>query len=204
MRIITSVLVLAGMLVSTAALAEGFDGVFVQASAGMNMGSVKVSNNERLNGNYSALAPIGEIGVGTSKSFGRFNLAVGGYYVFGEQKLGQKTVKGEGVTETAQVTQQDMMGITIEPGMLLGERALVYGKLGYAKANVRESVSIRHYASEHDTEDFDGPVIGAGIKYRLPGDRFYAVAEVKHQTLKTAHDIKPSSLSITGGLGAIF
>ncbi len=204
MKVSKSVVGLIAVVVSSASFAGGFDGTYIQGELGFSRGKSEVKEaSGYFDGNYSQNSTVGQIAIGGSKSYDAFNLAVGAFYVAGTQKSGEKSFTMAGRNVTGKVVQKNTMGLTIEPGYNLNDKALVYAKLGYVKTTASADISVSGLGNVNDSEDYDGVVTGIGAKVRL-SEHLYGVAELQQYLYNDAHEVKPSALGIYAGVGTNF
>jgi opacity protein-like surface antigen len=199
---------------SSAAMAAGFDGPFVQAGIGFANSQTDANAPTWFSGKLSENSLVGEIAAGYSKSFGQFNLAASAYLIAGDQKAGKLQYSTSGVG-TIQFKNKNAWGVAIEPGVNVSESTLVYAKLAYVASNGQGSDNwtgsgINNSAS-YD-QKFHGVGYGAGVKYKFSAN-LYALAEIqqinyqsKTWTYNNGYQasIKPNSLTGIIGVGYKF
>lgn len=165
-------------------LAEGFEGPFVQAGVGVARASSDIDFTGWFRDKVSDSGVNGSVSAGYAHAFGRLKLAVTASHVLAGQD-GGTTVQdspfepGE-KNDTVAVRLHGVWSVNLEPGMEVGKRGLVYGKLGYSRANAHWTFSRPIYGdSFRGRMHFHGVVLGGGYKHKL-GSRLYAFTEAQH------------------------
>lgn len=174
-----SILVCAMALASSPAMADGFDGAYVQAGVGFASSKANVIFENWFNADTSHDSFNGQLAAGYSRAFGRFNLGASAYYVVGNQDAG-KTLQSYNELETDPIslTLEQTWGLTIEPGYNFTDATLGYVKLGYAqsKGSWRFDRPLYQDGFSGDTT-FDGLSFGAGVAHGFTSN-LYGYVEI--------------------------
>lgn len=176
-------------------------------SAALNLNLVGASTKTKLDSAGPALDGLGTntaaASVQAAYGFAVSNNAVvsiGGTYVLGSPKVfslddGSNSVNGKAKSESS---------IYVEPGYLLSDKTMVYGKLSYESANLNADS-----ASSHVSKGIRGTGFGAGLRTMIDKNMFVQV-EVKQVGYGSARfdgatgDFKTSSTMGTVGVGYKF
>lgn len=162
--IITAVLSTFG----TAAFATGaFDGPYVALSVGGANKSVEIEG-KGIDLSIGKTKFVGQISGGYSYAINSiFNIAANTFFQFG----GQNTV----VVDGNSTKMKDIWGLSVEPGAYIGDKALAYAKIGYARATL---------ARDYGSNKSNGFLYGVGIK-KLMTQNVYAGLEIQQIRFKS-------------------
>lgn len=170
--------------ISAPALAEEFDGPFVQAGIGVAHSRSDIDFTGWFRDKVSDSDVNGAVTAGYGIALGRFTLALSASHVLSGQD-GGKTLQdspfepGES-NDSVAMRLHDVWALNLEPGVQTGSGGLIYGKLGYSRAKARWTFTRPLYRDSYTGQiRFHGFGLGAGYKHRL-GSRLYAFTEAQH------------------------
>lgn len=199
---------------SSTAMAGAFDGPFVQAAVGFANAQTEVNAPAWFTSKPSDNNFIGQISGGYSRSFGQFNLGGSVFYILGDQKAGAMGYNSPGIG-TIEFKGKNTWGLSIEPGYMFYESALVYAKIGYVDSKVNGSDNWTSGGLAHSSafdESVHGYSYGAGVKVRF-SPNLYGIAEIqqinyrsKTWTYSNGYQVavKPNALTGVIGIGYKF
>jgi opacity protein-like surface antigen len=183
----TRKLVFAGLMLSalpSAALAEGFGGPFVQVGIGATKAGSDIEFTGWFRDKVNETELNGAVKAGYTHDFGRFTLAASVSHALGGQDAGTTVQNSPFVAEergdTVAVRLNNRWSVTVEPGVAIGPRGLLHGKIGWSRAQGRWTFSRPLFGDSFtDTMRFDGLAVGVGYKHRLNA-RLYAFTDAQH------------------------
>jgi opacity protein-like surface antigen len=166
------------------ALAEGFDGPFVQAGIGVAHARSDIDFTGWFRDKVSDSGFNGSLSAGYALDLGQLNIAVSVSHVLAGQD-GGTTVQNSPFepgerNDTVAVRLHDVWTANLEPGVQVASGGLVYAKLSYSRANAHWTFSRPVYGDSFTGRmRFHGFGLGGGYKHKL-GSRLYAFAEAQH------------------------
>ncbi len=198
---------------SSAAMAGGFDGPFVQGGVGFARSQTEARSHwptpPDVDSKPSDNSFIGQIAGGYSRSFGQFNLAASAFYVLGDQNAGDIAVRDAGNPDnTYRFKNKNSWGISIEPGFNFNESTLAYLKLAYVESQGRGVEQFRGVSYSYNAT-YHGYGYGAGVKYKFTPN-LYGVADIQQANYQSRSfengglNLKPNSLTGIIGVGYKF
>lgn len=204
------------LAVASAATAGTFDGPFVQAGVGFAAAQTDAQSHWTLPPNIDAQVSqtrfIGQLAVGYSRAFGRYNLAASAFGNVGDQSSGRVSLDdGIAGANTYTFEQKNSWGIGIEPGIHLSPSTLAYLKLGYARTTGRTLEVFRGTPWRYDAK-YEGWMLGVGFKHRL-SEHLYGFGELVRTDYRSARftetdgssfRVKPAALTGIVGVGYRF
>jgi opacity protein-like surface antigen len=112
-----------------------------------------------------------QIFAGYSHSFGNtLNLAANVFYGLGSNKI----------SDANSMTVKKVRGLSVEPGVYLGDKTLAYAKLGVAKAQLK--------AFKSDSANINGFLYGFGLKHMVTSNVFVGAEFQKIDFRKRSFD----------------
>ena len=163
--------------------AQDFTGPYVQAGLGVAKGHSELDFSDWFNDKVDETQLNGTLAAGYAQSFGDFNIGANIAYTLDDQKAGRTiqdfpgnaAEKGDAVS----VRVKHMWAVNLEPGVHVGSRGLLYGKLSYSWAD-----GVWRFERPLFRDSSTGPMklkgygLGAGYKHDLaPG--LYGFTEVQ-------------------------
>lgn len=202
----------------------GFAGGFVQAAGAVVKSKTEIDFTGWFNVKPDDQSTVGELSAGYGWDFNGFSVRALGYYILGNQKAGTTTQNSpfnlNEVNDTVSMTLKNSWGLVIEPGMRLGQSAMVYGRIGYGWTSGEYVFTRPYWADRYSAATgYSGFLWGIGAQYAFSSN-LYGFVQF-HQTLYGRKDVivtvvdngvtyrytdrfKPESMNITLGIGYRF
>lgn len=202
----------------------GFAGAFVQGAAAVVKSKTEIDFTGWFNVKPDDQSTVGEISAGYGWDFNGFSVRASGFYILGNQKAGTTTQNSpfnpNEVNDTVSMTLKNTWGLVVEPGIRLGDSAMLYGRIGYGWTSGEYVFTRPYWADRYSASTgYSGFLWGVGGQYNF-GSNFYGFAQF-HQTLYGRKDVvvtvvdngvtyrytdrfKPESMNVTLGIGYRF
>ena len=165
------------------ALADDFDGPFVQAGVGLSHANADIGFTGWFRDKAGHTGEIGSVSAGYGLSFGRFGLAASVSRVIGHQNAGATEQDSPFVPEEQDdrvaVRLRNVWTLGLEPGLRVGAHDQVYARLGYSRADGRWTFTRPLFADRFTGHmRFHGFSLGGGYRHGL-GSRRFAFVEAQ-------------------------
>ena len=165
------------------AMAEDSDGPYIQVGIGAAEGKSDMDFGSWFHEQPSDTQISGTMAAGYAHSFGRFNLGANIAYVLGNQNAG-RTVQDyapnpDEKNDAISVRMKNMWSVNLEPGVRVGSRGLLYGKLSYSWAKGTWRIDRPLFGDTTTGKmNLKGYGLGAGYKHNVAG-QLYGFTEVQ-------------------------
>ena len=165
------------------AMAEDFNGPYIQTGIGVAKAETDMDFGRWFQEQVSDTQISGTIAAGYAHSWGDFNLGANIAYVLGNQNAG-RTVQDYAPNpneknDAISARIKNMWSVTLEPGVHVGSRGLLYGKLSYSWAKGTWQIDRPLFGDTTTGKmNLKGFGLGAGYKHNLTG-KVYGFAEVQ-------------------------
>ncbi len=161
---------------STVSLAGTFDGFFGQAGIGMADTALRINiaGDPGFSVKLGDDSFIGQVALGYSYAWGKWNLAGSAFYDIGDQKAGMISGSSSDLgSASIDFKGKNVWGISIDPGMYVNDTTLLYVKLGYTDAKFEANGQ-----QIGGTKTFDAFTYGIGVKYSF-APHWYGTIELQ-------------------------
>ena len=176
-------------LAASAAYAQ-FDGVFFGAGIGLYKATIEVPDAFTF-GNDKHMAGL-NLAAGYARSYGRFNLA-------GEARYANEVGKVDVSAVSASAKLQNAWSLSVLPGYKFGDATLVFGRLGYARAELSGN-----FLDPDSSKTHTGWVWGLGAKGAFSRNLSltveYQFYDLKREDYPINGPLQPASTGIVIGV----
>ena len=212
---IQAFLILLMILIPLAAMADDFQGPFVEVGLTGSETETDVDFPNWFQVSIDDTSVNGTIAVGYAQRFGRFALAGRLYYTLGEQDSGSTTQRYRDTEEVSTLSFEldNSWGFEVQPGYVFSKTTLIYLSFGYVRTTGEWQLDRPYYQDRYsDRLDFDGYSLGAGIRQKI-SPHLYGFAQVEKNWYQEeaakamiaessfVDDYKPTTVAVTLGLG---
>lgn len=144
---------------------SAFDGPYVMLGLGLSSNSAQLGLRSAVNqvgttsdlgssGNFS-----GQLAVGYSYGNKNLNLAGNVFMNIGSSKLSDVSDSVNNINASSKLNK--VWGVVLEPGVYLGDKALAYGKVGWARSSLETNTA----SSLGLNQNTNGFLFGGGVKF---------------------------------------